>query len=148
MRRSFEPFDEHHLPRIAQLVQRTNQFNLTTIRHSAEELREFADDPEYLPYYVTLKDRFGDSGLISVVIGKRDGDGLDIVSWLMSCRVASRRLEEFVLDELVAAAREAGIAVLRGRYVPTKKNGLVAGHYARLGFRLTEELADGSTRWS
>jgi FkbH-like protein len=128
-------------------VQRTNQFNLTTIRHSAAELKDFADDPEYFPFYVTLTDRFGENGLISVVIAKRGGDALHIVTWLMSCRVISRRLEEFVLDQLVQVARDAGVGSLRGRYVPTKKNGLVSKHYEKLGFALTEALPDGSTDW-
>jgi FkbH-like protein len=147
MEAEFEPFDDLHLPRIAQLVQRTNQFNLTTIRHSPAELKDFSEDPDYFPYYVTLTDRFGENGLISVVIAKRDGDALDIVTWLMSCRVISRRLEEFVLDQLVEVARDVGAATLRGRYVPTKKNGLVASHYEKLGFALTEAHADGSTDW-
>jgi predicted enzyme involved in methoxymalonyl-ACP biosynthesis len=85
--------------------------------------------------------------LISVVIAKRDGDALDLVTWLMSCRVISRRLEEFVLDQLVEVARELGVGTLRGRYVPTKKNGLVAKHYEKLGFVLTEAHADGTTEW-
>jgi FkbH-like protein len=143
-----ERFDEQHMPRIAQLVQRTNQFNLTTIRHSAEELQAFAEDPGYLPFYATLRDRFGDNGLVSVVIGKRNGSGLDIFSWLMSCRVISRRLEEFVLDHLVDATKKAGLSEIRGRYVPTKKNGLVARHYEKLGFQLVDELPDGSTSWA
>jgi FkbH-like protein len=143
----FERFDDYHLPRIAQLVQKTNQFNLTTVRHTAEELRRFADDPSYFPFYVTLADRFGDNGLISVVIGRREGSCLDIVSWLMSCRVMSRRLEEFALDRLVEVAHDAGFTRLRGRYVPTAKNGLVSKHYERLGFRLVDELPDGSTTW-
>jgi FkbH-like protein len=144
---AFERFDDYHLPRIAQLVQRTNQFNLTTIRHSAEDLRQFAEDPAYFPFYLTLTDRFGDNGLICVIIGKRDGTRLEIVSWVMSCRVISRRLEEFALDQIVAVARDAGIAQLWGRYVPTPKNGLVSKHYEKLGFRLAEELTDGSTTW-
>jgi FkbH-like protein len=143
----FERFDDHHLPRITQLVQRTNQFNLTTIRHSAAELATFADDPAYFPFYVTLSDRFGDNGLISVVIAKRTDDVLDIVTWLMSCRVISRRLEEFVLDRLVGVAREGGMSRLRGTYVPTKKNGLVSNHYEKLGFSLGGSEADGSTSW-
>lgn len=147
MEAQFERFDDLHLPRIAQLVQRTNQFNLTTIRHSAAELKAFADDPDVFPFSVTLADRFGDNGLISVVIGRRDGNELELVTWLMSCRVIARRLEEFVLDQLVEVAREAGLATIRGRYVPTKKNGLVARHYESLGFSLAEELPDGSSTW-
>jgi FkbH-like protein len=148
MEAEFERFDDLRLPRIAQLVQRTNQFNLTTIRHSAEELRQFADDPDYFPFHVTLTDRFGDNGLISIVIGKREGERMELVTWLMSCRVVSRRLEEFVLDQLVAVARESGISELRGTYIPTTKNGLVAKHYERLGFRLVKESPDGMTTWA
>jgi FkbH-like protein len=143
----FERFDDAHLPRIAQLVQRTNQFNLTTIRHSAEELRQFAEDPDYLPFYVTLADRFGDNGLISVVIARREADRVDIITWVMSCRVIARRLEEFVLDELVHVCKEIGVTQLRGTYAPTKKNELVAELYERLGFRLVEERPDGGTAW-
>jgi FkbH-like protein len=147
MAAEFERFDDLHLPRIAQLVQRTNQFNLTTIRHSPAELKDFAEDPDYFPFYVTLTDRFGDNGLISVVIAKRDGDALELVTWLMSCRVISRRLEEFVLDQLVEVARDVGVGSLRGRYAPTKKNGLVLKHYEKLGFVLIEAHADGTTDW-
>lgn len=147
MEAEFERFDDLRLPRIAQLVQRTNQFNLTTIRHSAEELGQFANDPDYFPFHVTLSDRFGDNGLISVVIGKREGERMELVTWLMSCRVISRRLEEFVLDQLVEVARDAGISELRGTYRPTAKNGLVAKHYEKLGFRLVEEGPDGVTTW-
>lgn len=147
MEAAFEHFDDHHLPRIAQLVQRTNQFNLTTIRHSPAELAAFSKDEAFFPFYVTLSDRFGDNGLISIVIGKLEGDVLEIVTWLMSCRVISRRLEEFVLDQLVGVARDEGVSRLDGRYVPTKKNGLVAGHYDKLGFTLNASEPDGSTSW-
>ena len=147
MEATFERFDDQNLPRITQLVQRTNQFNLTTIRHSAEELRQFADDATCYPYYVTLTDRFGESGLVSVVIARNEGGFLDMVTWLMSCRVVARRLEEFVLDRLVEIAREAGLRGLRGRYVPTQKNNLVAKHYEKLGFRRAEHFTDGSTSW-
>lgn len=147
MEAAFERFDDLHLPRIAQLVQRTNQFNLTTVRHSTAELKSFMEDPEYFPYYVTLSDRFGDNGLISVVIGKRTDDRLELVTWLMSCRVISRRLEEFVLDQLVEAARAADVTALRGTYVPTAKNNLVADHYEKLGFRLVDQNGDAGTVW-
>lgn len=130
----FARFDDEHLPRIAQLVQRTNQFNLTTIRHTAAELKAFAEDAAYLPFYVTLEDRFGDNGLVAVVIGRRTGETLEIVTWLMSCRVFARRLEEFTLDRLVIAANAAGVKTLHGRYVPTNKNEIVADLYKKLGF--------------
>jgi FkbH-like protein len=147
MEATFERFDDAHLPRITQLVQRTNQFNLTTVRHSAEELAQLADDPDYFPFYATLEDRFGDNGLIAVVIGKRDGDDLELFTWLMSCRVISRRMEEFVLDELVEAARAVGIDHLIGRYIPTDRNDLVAQHYQRLGFEKIGEDSGGQTTW-
>jgi FkbH-like protein len=147
MEAAFERFDDLYLPRIAQLVQRTNQFNLTTVRHSNAELKSMMEDPEYFPYYVTLSDRFGDNGVISVVIGKRTDDRLELVTWLMSCRVISRRLEEFVLDELVEVARTADVRALRGTYIPTAKNSLVADHYEKLGFRLVDEDGDARTVW-
>jgi FkbH-like protein len=137
MTAAFERFDDDHLPRISQLVERTNQFNLTTIRHSAAELKTLAQDAGYFPFFVTLEDRFGDNGLISVVIGKRAGQKLEIVTWLMSCRVISRRLEEFVLARLIEVAQNAGLQSLFGKYEPTPKNEIVAGHYERLGFKPT-----------
>jgi len=148
MEATFEEFDDLHLPRITQLVQRTNQFNLTTIRHSAGELRTFVEGPDYFPFYITLADRFGESGLVSVVIARHDDDYLDIVTWLMSCRVISRRLEEFVLDQLVETAKTADATRLRGTYVPTKKNSLVSDHYEKLGFRrVSGTPQDGSVLW-
>src|SRR4029453_1708873 len=132
---------------ISKPVQRTNPCNLTTVRHSAEELAQFANDPQYFPFYATLEDRFGDNGLISVVIGKRGGENLAIITWLMSCRVISRRMEEFVLDELVEVARAAKLEHLIGQYVPTNRNDLVAQHYERLGFEVFEEHPDGRTTW-
>ena len=147
MTAAFERFDDYHMPRIAQLVGRTNQFNLTTIRHPETELRQFADDPDAVPCYASLEDRFGDNGLVSVVIGRRQGDRMELVTWLMSCRVIARRLEEFVLDRLVELARDAGIKTLAGRYVPTNKNALVAEHYPKLGFRPAGTEPDGTTLW-
>lgn len=140
MAAEFKRFDDEHLPRIAQLVQRTNQFNLTTIRHTAAELKALAEDPDFYPYYLTLEDRFGDNGLVSVIIGKRAGDALEIVTWLMSCRVFSRRLEEFALDRFAETARRAGLKTLRGRYLPTKKNEVVADLYRKLGFAAVNEM--------
>jgi FkbH-like protein len=141
MTAEFERFDDDHLPRIVQMVQRTNQFNLTTLRHTAAELKIMAEGRDWFPFYVNLEDRFGDNGLVSVVVGKRDGDRLDVVTWLMSCRVIARRLEEFVLDRLVETASAAGLTTVRGHYLPTKKNEMVAKLYERLGFTPVDDGA-------
>lgn len=147
MSASFCRFDAAHMPRISQLVLRTNQFNLTTIRHSVSELMRFSADENYFPFYAELEDRFGDNGLVSVVIGQRVEGRMVIVSWLMSCRVISRCLEWFVLERLVEIAHGNKLTAIRGQYIPTPKNSLVANHYETLGFRLLERLGDGSATW-
>ena len=127
-------FQPVYLERISQLTNKTNQFNLTTRRYSLAEMQGIADDPAYVTLYGKLTDRFGDNGLVSVVVGHRDGDAVDIDLWLMSCRVLKRDMELAMLDVLAERARAQGASRLRGRYLPTAKNGMVADHYARLGF--------------
>lgn len=130
----FAPFDAIGRPRIAQLIGRSNQFNLTTRRYSAEQVAAMEADPDVVTLQVRLADRFGDNGMISVVIGRRDGDVLEIDTWLMSCRVLGRRVEEQVLAEIAEQARARGMTALRGRWIPSGRNGLVEEHYAKLGF--------------
>lgn len=139
MEAELEPFDELHLARIVQLIGKTNQFNLTTRRHSAEDVRRFMDDPDSVTLWVKLRDRFTDHGLVSLLIASKDGDCLDIDTWLMSCRVIGRTLEATMLERLSAEAERMGCTKIRGTYVPTSKNAMVAGIYPRFGFRESAE---------
>jgi FkbH-like protein len=105
----------------------------------------FERNPDVLGLQIRLQDKFGDNGMISVVICKRDGERWLIDTWLMSCRVLNRRLEEQVLNVLHAIAREQGIRQLVGTYCPTAKNGMVKEHYRKLGFTLAGESAEATT---
>ncbi len=134
-----EPFSRLYLERITQLINKTNQFNLTTRRYTLSEMEALLEDQNAIGLYGRLRDRFGDHGLISVVLGRRDGSALEIELWLMSCRVLKREMELAMLDALVERAQAAGLTQLRGRYVPTKKNGMVADHYPGLGFQTESE---------
>lgn len=144
----FAPFDAIGRERIAQLIAKSNQFNLTTRRYSVAEVAALEADPSVFTLQVRLSDRFGDNGMISVLIARAvAADTWDIDTWLMSCRVLGRRVEEMVLGELSAHARAAGAAWLTGTYRPTGRNALVAEHYAKLGFDLIASDEDGTTHW-
>jgi FkbH-like protein len=137
---SFKPV---YLDRIAQLTNKTNQFNLTTRRYTLAEIESISNDSCYIGLYGRLSDRFGDNGLISIVLGRKEAATLHLDLWLMSCRVLKRDMEFAMLDALVERASAAGINTLVGYYLPTRKNGMVADHYERLGFtRLSSNLAD------
>lgn len=143
-------FRQADLPRITQLINKTNQFNLTTRRYTEAEVRALMEDPSVLTYAFRLTDRFGDNGLTSIVIGRRGPEpgSLELDSWLMSCRILGRRVENAVLQVIVEDAKAAGITQLIGRYRPTPKNGLVKDHYPNLGFSLLEGATDpGETAW-
>lgn len=140
-------FRSVYMERITQLINKTNQFNLTTRRYTLAEVERIASDPGYVTLYGRLTDRFGDNGLISVVIGRREGRTLHLDLWLMSCRVLKRDMEFAMLDALVAACRSQDITEICGYYVPTEKNDLVRNHYANLGFELLEKNIDGASAW-
>jgi FkbH-like protein len=144
-----ERFNEFNLPRIAQLSQRSNQFNLTTQRHDEAECRAMMNnDAVYVPFTVTLSDKFGDYGLISVVIlrlGERD---VLIDQYLMSCRVLKRGVESFAMNSIFEVARRFGKEKVVGRYIPSGKNNMVAGFYAGFGFRKTATSDAGDQTWS
>ncbi len=128
-------FDSFNIPRVAQLSQRSNQFNLRTVRYTEDEVRKMGEDPGFACFSFTLADKFGDNGLICVVIlEKQDDATLFVNTWFMSCRVLKRGMEAFTLNTLVAYAREHGFKRIVGEYLPTAKNGMVADHYLRLGF--------------
>jgi FkbH-like protein len=128
------PFNRLDVPRIAQLIARSNQFNLTTRRRSEAEVAELVDNDNYATFAVRLSDRFGDHGLIAIVIGKKRTTDLLVDTWLMSCRVLKRQVEEETLNELVRLAQGAGCSRLVGEYIPTAKNGMVKEHYPKMGF--------------
>ncbi len=128
-------FDGFNTPRVAQLSQRSNQFNLRTIRYTEDDVRRMGTDPHYQCFSFTLADKFGDNGLICVVIlEKKDIETLFVDTWFMSCRVLKRGMEAFTLNTLVQYARDHGFKRIVGEYLPTAKNGMVAEHYPRLGF--------------
>jgi FkbH-like protein len=122
------------LPRLAQLEQKTNQFNLTTRRTSQAELARWLADPERIVLTLRLADRFADHGLVGSLVAVREDDALRIVSWLLSCRVFARTAEQAMLAGLCARGRALGVRALVGEYRPTGRNGVVADLYARLGF--------------
>ena len=149
MEATIEPFADVDLPRIAQLVSKTNQFNLTTRRHSAIDIANFMADPQWVTLSVRLWDAFADHGLVGVLIGTRDDDAcLEIDTWLMSCRVIGRTLEDTMLNRLCQEACKMDCTALRGTFVPTSKNDVVKDLYPRLGFSLINEQCDGSTLWA
>lgn len=128
------PFDEFHLPRIAQLIGKTNQFNLTTRRHGVARLRAFMNDPNCAHSFLRLRDRFSDHGLVSLMIALRRGKELDIDTWLMSCRVIGRTVEATMLAHLCRWAEKLGCEVIRGTYIPTAQNEMVKDIYGKYGF--------------
>ncbi len=138
----FAPFDAKGRQRIAQLINKTNQFNLTTRRYTEADVAAMEADNTAFTLQVRLEDRFGDLGMIGVVICRAAGlDLWEIDTWLMSCRVLGRRVEEAMLTQIVEAARRRGIRRLLGSYLPTAKNGMVADHYTKLGFSPTGETS-------
>jgi FkbH-like protein len=142
MRLTVLPFRAVDVPRIAQLINKTNQFNLTTRRYTEAEVTAIMDDPSILAFSARLDDRFGSNGIISVVIGRlvrhEGGIALDIDTWLMSCRVLGRSVEQALLAVVAEAARDAGASRLIGRYRPTPKNAMVSTLYQTLGFERLE----------
>lgn len=145
---SLRPFDAMGRARIAQLINKSNQFNLTTRRYTEAEVLGFESDPAFYTLQIRLADRFGDNGMISVVIIEKGESDWRCDTWLMSCRVLGRRVEEAALSNVVAAAEKEGAMRLIGDWLPTPKNGLVEKHFAHLGFEFVDDLPDGGTRWA
>lgn len=139
--RDFEPI---YIPRIAQLTNKSNQFNLTTLRISESEMENISKDDRYIRLYGKLSDKYGDNGVITVVIGQKENDKLHIKLWLMSCRVLKRDMELAMLDSLVDTAKAQGIKKLYGYYYKTAKNAMVKEFYGTLGFKKLSETEDSS----
>jgi FkbH-like protein len=131
----WRPFDKIGLQRTVQLINKSNQFNLTTRRYTEEDVLAVMDDPSAFGLQLRLIDRFGDNGVIAIIIGRlRDDGDLYIDTWLMSCRVLGRQVEPTTLNLIAAQAKLLGARRLIGEYIPTKKNGMVKEHYQKLGF--------------
>jgi FkbH-like protein len=143
----FGAVDRVNMPRVVQLINKTNQFNLTTIRRNQAELEALLAKPGTRAFWVRLRDKFADHGLIAVAIAELEGDTLEIDTLLMSCRVLGRGVEALVVSELAKMAEAAGAAEIRGRYLPTARNGMVADLYPRLGFAEAGRAESGETRW-
>ncbi len=144
----WQPFDELNLHRIVQLINKTNQFNLTTKRYSQAQVRATMASEKVLTLQMRLKDKFGDNGIIGILIGKLNlAFELEIDTWLMSCRVLGREVEVACFNLLVGLAKELGAVSLIGVYYPTAKNSMVSDLYARLGFSPAGTGEAGSTRW-
>lgn len=150
MKGEIQSFIPAYMSRIAQLTNKSNQFNLTTKRYSQSEIEAAAQDPRRVTLYGRLGDKFGDNGVVSIVIGKIAGDAqeeLHMELWLMSCRVLKREMEFAMMDELVERAQRMGIHKIVGYYYPTAKNAMVKDFYGRQGFEKVHEDEQGNTVW-
>jgi FkbH-like protein len=148
----FGPFQAVDLARVAQLIGKTNQFNLTTRRHSLEDVARFVATDQCITLQFRLVDRFGDNGLVSAMIlcpDQQVPDLIEVDTWVMSCRVFGRQLEREAMNIAVETARRIGMRAFRADFIPTSKNGVVSELYSSLGFTLSQEAApsNGATRW-
>jgi len=135
-----KPFDEFSIPRIAQLSQRSNQFNLRTVRYTEDDIKRIAQSDKHFTLFFTLEDKFGDNGLISaIILEKKDVKVLFIDTWFMSCRVLKRGMEAYTLNVIVELAKTNGYNEIIGEYIPTQKNEIVRDHYKDLGFTLVAD---------
>ena len=147
MKAVIKPFESLYMARIAQLTNKSNQFNLTTKRYTQGDIEAVARNKEYITLYGKLEDKFGDNGVVALCIGHLSEGICHIELWLMSCRVLKRDMECVMLDSLVANCKKAGITEIRGYYYPTAKNGMVKNFYRDMGFEQLSEDSNGSS-WS
>lgn len=148
MKGTIEEFDPVHYSRIAQLTNKSNQFNLTTRRYTQAEIEQIAKDDGYITLYGRLLDKFGDNGVVSLVIGKIEGQLLHVDLWLMSCRVLKRDMEFAMMDQLVAECRKRGINTIKGYYYKTAKNAMVRDFYGLMGFeKIKDGPGEGDAEW-
>ncbi len=143
---AFEPV---YYNRISQLTNKSNQFNLTTLRCTVADIEKYAGSDEYVTLYGQLADKFGDNGIVSLVMGQIDAgaSALHMRLWLMSCRVLKRDMEYAMLDAVITSARNKGLKSIYGYYYPTAKNNMVREFYKTMGFEQVSEEPDGSTVW-
>ena len=142
-----EPFIPIYMSRIAQLTNKSNQFNLTTKRYTQAEIEAVSNDPLYVTLYGKLEDKFGDNGVVSVVIGRQEKEKIHIDLWIMSCRVLKRNMEHAMMDKLVEYCQKLGINEIYGYYYPTSKNAMVKDFYGTINFKKISEDEAGNSIW-
>jgi FkbH-like protein len=147
MRAVVEPFTSVNLPRIVQLINKTNQFNLTGVRTNEAEVKGWMARQDFYSQTVRLSDRFGDFGLTGILFGFIEDGTLRLRNWLMSCRILGRGIEECMLANAVFHARSMGVQAMEAEYLPTPKNSMVAGLCPRLGFAVLEKQDNGGVRY-
>ena len=148
MQATIKAFEPMYMARIAQLTNKSNQFNLTTKRCSQKEIEEMAASEQYITRYGKLTDKFGDNGVVSVVIGRRREQTLHLELWLMSCRVLKRDMEYAMMDEIIEECIRQGVTTIKGYYYPTAKNAMVKDFYELQGFVKETEDTEGNCVWS
>ena len=148
MTATIRPFEAVYMQRIAQLTNKSNQFNLTTLRCTEDDIRSMAEKPDWITLYGKLVDKFADNGVVTVVAGQAQGQTLCLRLWLMSCRVLKRGMEDAMMDTVVAEAAAREVKTIVGHYYPTAKNAMVREFYAQYDFAKTAEDADGNTEWT
>jgi FkbH-like protein len=144
---TIESANEFTIPRISQLCQKTNQFNMTTKRYLEENIRAFVQDPEYLVVGINVKDKFGDNGLSGAAIVKKEGRIWTIDTFLLSCRVIGRKIEEALIGTILMQAKKGGAKELIGVFIPTKKNAPAQDFYSKNGFSHLATI-DGKEQWA
>jgi FkbH-like protein len=132
-------FNDSSLTRVTQLINKTNQFNLTAKRYTFQQVKDLSINKNFLTIQARVTDRFGDNGIIAILIAELKNNSFNIDTWLMSCRVLSRKIEDVLFDELTAYAKKKKIKTIEGMYVKTEKNSLVKDHYQKFGFNLVEQ---------
>ena len=147
MKAVIKPFEPVYMSRIAQLTNKSNQFNLTTKRYTQEEIETTAADEHFITRYGQLSDKFGDNGVVAISIGEMKGEVCELILWLMSCRVLKRDMEVAMMDEVINAAIAKGAKLIRGFYYPTAKNAMVREFYKGQGFVKVSEDAAGNAVW-
>jgi FkbH-like protein len=142
-----QPVNDFDTPRVVQLIGKTNQFNLTTRRHTDADIQNFRDSKKAIVYSMAVSDKFGDEGVVGVAIVKIEDEDWWIDTLLMSCRVIGRSVETALLARIVADARTAKAKRIIGEYIPTKKNPPAADVYERHGFGMPVETDNNGTSW-
>ena len=148
MQARVEPIGPTNIERSTQLINKSNQFNLTTRRCTLAEIKDKAESQDWATFTISLRDTLGDNGLISVILARQTGAELAIDTWVMSCRVLQRGVEQLAVEALIGEAQKRKCRRLTGCYVPTPKNQMVSNLYGSMGFTLEKTDENGTTHWA